>query len=50
VGEPTDLADYGAVEFYDKAFDKLTARMERPLERTQVGAVVVCVYGGCVWC
>ncbi|KAI8464165.1 MAG: eukaryotic translation initiation factor 3, subunit 7 [Monoraphidium minutum] len=35
VGEPTDLGDYGSVEFYDKAFDKLTARQEKPLERTQ---------------
>lgn len=35
VSDPTDLEDYGAVEFYDKSFDKLTARMEKPLERTQ---------------
>jgi hypothetical protein len=38
VGEATDLGEYGAVEFYDKGFDKLTARVEKPLERTQVGA------------
>ena len=38
VGEPTDLQEFGAVEFYDKAYDKLSARMEKPLERTQVRA------------
>lgn len=36
VSDPTDLGDYGAVEFYDKSYDKLTARQEKPLERTQV--------------
>lgn len=46
VGEPKDLGDYGAVEFYDKAFDKLTARVEKPLERTQVGGGVGRGLGG----
>lgn len=35
VGDPVDLGDYGAVEFYDRTYDKLTARQEKPLERTQ---------------
>jgi translation initiation factor 3 subunit D len=35
VGAPTDLAAYGAVEFYDKTYDRLSARAERPLERTR---------------
>lgn len=35
VGDATDLGDYGSVEFYDKAYDKLTARQEKPLEKTQ---------------
>ncbi|KIZ06885.1 Eukaryotic translation initiation factor 3 subunit D-2, partial [Monoraphidium neglectum] len=37
VGDPTDLGDYGSVEFYDKAYDKITARQEKTLERTQRG-------------
>lgn len=50
VGDAEDLGDYGAVEFYDKAYDKITARMEKPLERTQVrgGALAACVC--CVPC
>lgn len=34
VGEPEDLVSCGAVEFYDKAYDRLTARAGKPLERT----------------
>ena len=36
VGEADDLGEFGAVDFYDKAYDKLTARSEKTLERTTV--------------
>lgn len=35
VGAPEELGAYGAVAFYDKAYDRITARTEKPLERTQ---------------
>ena len=35
VGEPTTLYEAGDLEYYDKAYDRVTARSERPLERTK---------------
>ena len=32
--EPEDLAFCGALEYYDKAFDRVTPKTERPLKRT----------------
>lgn len=33
IEEPEDLGFYGALEFYDKSFDRLTAKSEKPLEK-----------------
>jgi len=33
VGEPEDLLSCGAVEFYDKAYDRVNVKNERPLKR-----------------
>jgi translation initiation factor 3 subunit D len=35
VGEPEDLHQAGSLEYYDRAYDKLSARQDRPLERTK---------------
>lgn len=35
VGEPKDMYAAGQLEYYDKAYDKLTTRQEKPLERTK---------------
>lgn len=34
-GEPTDITTCGALEYYDKNFDRVTPRSERPLERCE---------------
>jgi len=35
VGEPETLHECGTLEYYDKTFDKVSARLEKPLERTK---------------
>lgn len=35
VAEPEDLYEAGTLEFYDKSFDKVSARQEKTLERTR---------------
>ena len=35
VGEPEDLSFCGKLQFYDKAFDRVTPRLEKPLQRTK---------------
>ncbi|KAF6253322.1 eukaryotic translation initiation factor 3, subunit 7 [Scenedesmus sp. NREL 46B-D3] len=35
VGAPKDMYAAGQLEYYDKAYDKLTTRQEKPLERTK---------------
>lgn len=35
VGEPTNLLDCGELEFYDKSYDRISSRSEKPLERTK---------------
>ena len=35
VGEPVDVAAAGALHAYDRAFDRVLARAERPLEKTR---------------
>ena len=35
VGEPTDLAFCGQLEYYDKAYDRVTPRTEKPLKRSR---------------
>eukprot|EP00897_Mesotaenium_endlicherianum_P004132 jgi/Mesen1/3747/ME000204S03007 len=32
-GEPEDITTCGALDFYDKTFDRITPKMEKPLER-----------------
>ena len=34
VGEPEDLAFCGKLYYYDKAYDRVTPRLERPLQKT----------------
>lgn len=33
VGEPIDLYKCGALEFYDKTYDRVSVKAERPLRR-----------------
>ena len=33
VAEPTDLLQAGAMEFYDKIYDRVNVKNERPLKR-----------------
>lgn len=33
VAEPKDIATYGSLEYYEKAFDRITPKVEKPLER-----------------
>lgn len=35
VDEPEDLGSYGTLEYYDKTFDRITTKSEKPLERTE---------------
>lgn len=35
VGEPTDVAFCGRLQYYDKLFDRVTPKATRPLQRTQ---------------
>ncbi len=32
---PEDLETYGALEYYDKAFDRVTPKTEKPLRKTR---------------
>ena len=32
---PEDLSTYGALEYYDKAFDRVTPKTEKPLRKTR---------------
>ena len=34
VGEPEDLAFCGKLHYYDKAYDRVTPRLEKPLQKT----------------
>ena len=35
VGEPEDLSFCGQLQFYDKSYDRVTPRLEKPLQRTK---------------
>ena len=34
VGKPEDIAFCGALEYYDKVYDRVTPKVDRPLKRT----------------